>query len=382
MHLRRSPLALLALMALLLAACTAPATPTGGSAGAPRSGAAARQQPAASPDYFAGKTITLQVNYSAGGPTDVSARMIAQYLGKHVPGNPQIIVENKAGAGGLVGKNYVYNVAKKDGTLIGVFSATFGHQLVSGDGVQYDSSKFNWLAGFAETAVGFVGTGTGVRTGRELATTNAEIISGGLAPDTTKDMSLRTFLNMLGLKYKYVTGYPGSADARLAFQRGEINFYEDSLTSWFGGFVPMMKEGVLTPIGQQGLFRNGQVVRDPRVPDYPTYQEIAVEARGESVKQSVEYRAMTAVVQLGTMLLAVVYPPGVDPSLVEMMRQAVSDTLADPEYRDAFEKQLGFPYELIPGAEAQSLAEKIVKDASEDQEALEYLRRLSREKQG
>ncbi len=322
------------------------------------------------------------MNYSAGGPTDVSARMIAQYLGKHVPGNPQIIVENKAGAGGLVGKNYVYNVAKKDGTLIGVFSATFGHQLVSGDGVQYDSSKFNWLAGFAETAVGFVGTGTGVRTGRELATTNAEIISGGLAPDTTKDMSLRTFLNMLGLKYKYVTGYPGSADARLAFQRGEINFYEDSLTSWFGGFVPMMKEGVLTPIGQQGLFRNGQVVRDPRVPDYPTYQEIAVEARGESVKQSVEYRAMTAVVQLGTMLLAVVYPPGVDPSLVEMMRQAVSDTLADPEYRDAFEKQLGFPYELIPGAEAQSLAEKIVKDASEDQEALEYLRRLSREKQG
>ena len=123
MRLPHSPLALLALMALLLAACAAPTTPTGGSASAPRSGAASRQQPAASPDYFAGKTITLQVNYSPGGPTDVSARMIAQYLGKHVPGNPQIIVENKAGAGGLVGKNYVYNVAKKDGTLIGVFSA-------------------------------------------------------------------------------------------------------------------------------------------------------------------------------------------------------------------------------------------------------------------
>jgi hypothetical protein len=91
---------------------------------------------------------------------------------------------------------------------------------------------------------------------------------------------------------------------------------------------------------------------------------------------------MTAIVQLGTMLLAVVYPPGVDQTLVETMRQAMSDTLADPEYRDAFEKQLGFPYELIPGAEAQSLAERIVKDASEDQEALEYLRRLSREKQG
>ncbi len=379
MRLPRALLALAGLLALLLAACAAP---TGGSVSAPRSGAAAKPQArsGAGGDYFAGKTVTLQVNYSAGGPTDVTARMLAQHMDKHIPGRPQLVVENKAGAGGLVGKNYIYNVAKKDGLTIGVFSAAFGHQLVGGDGVQYDASKYNWLGGLAETSVAFVGTGTGIRTGRELANTTLELVAGGLAPDTTKDMSLRTFLNMLGLKYKYVTGYPGSADVRLAFQRGEVNFYEDSLTSWFGGFVPMMKDGVLVPLAQKGMYKNGQIVRDPRVPDYPTYQEIAVEARGESVKQTVEYRAMVPLIQLDMMLLAVVYPPGVDPAVVETMRQGLADTYADPEFREAFEKQLGFPYEFVPGAEAQGLAEQIIKNASEDTEALDYLRRLSREK--
>jgi len=375
--LRRSPLLLVVLASLLLAACG-----SSGAAGGPRTGAAAK--PAAnsglSPDYFAGKTVTLQVNYSPGGPTDVTARLIAQYLDKHVPGRPQVIVENKAGAGGLVGKNYIYNAARKDGLTLGVFSATFGHQLVSGEGVQYDASKYYWLGGLAETSVAFVGTGMNVRSAKDLTSTTVEIVSGGLAPDTTKDMSLRTFLNMLGVKYKYVTGYPGSADVRLAFQRGEVNFYEDSLTSWFGGFVPLMKDGVLLPIGQKGIYKNGQVVRDPRVPDYPTYQEAAIEARGESVKQTVEYRAMVPLIQLDTMLLAVVYPPGVDPAVVDVMRQGIADTYGDPDFREAFEKQLGFPYEFVSGAEAQALAEKIIKDASEDTEALEYLRRLSREK--
>ena len=274
MNWSRPPLLIFLLVAWLLTACAAPAAPSGASppTSAPRAAASKPQakQPAASPDYFAGKTITLLVNYSAGGPTDVTARQFAQYLGKHIPGSPQIIVENRAGAGGLVGKNHVYNVVRKDGYTIGVFSAMFGHQLVGAESVQYDSGGFVWLAGFADPPVAFVGTSTGIRTARELANTTQEIIAGGLAPDTTKDMSIRTFLNMLGTKYRYVTGYPGSAEAGLPFQGGELNFYADSLTSWGGGFVPLMQPGPLTPIAQQGLAENAQTVRDPRVGEYPT----------------------------------------------------------------------------------------------------------------
>ncbi len=395
MRLCRSSLSLLILGTLLLAACArpapgaAPAAPGGTSASsdaaaAPQRAAPAARAPAkpgaAPADYFAGKTITLLVNYSAGGPTDIIARMAAQYLDKHIPGRPTIVVENRAGAGGLVGKNHLYNVAKKDGYTIGVFAAVFGHQLWQADSAQYDASKFQWLSANAESAIAFVNSGLGIRNAQELARTNQEIIAGGLAPDTQKDMQIRGFLNLLGTKYKYVTGYPGSADARLAFTRGEINYYEDSLTSWFGSFGPLLKDGLLTPVGQIGIVRDGQIIRDPRASDIPTYTEVGVELRGESVKQTIDYRALAAMANLGAMIFAFLYPPGVDPALVETMRQALADTWADPEMIDAYERQLGFRAEIVPGAEAQSLAEKIIRDMNEDPEALEYLRRLAREK--
>ncbi len=381
-----SPLAVVSLLALLVSACASPrptAAPGAAPAAAPAAKPAGRQaaQAAATPDYFAGKTITLLVNYSASGPTDVFARLLTQHMDRHIPGHPTLIVENKAGAGGLIGKNHVYNVVRKDGLTMGVFSSVFGHQLVSGEGVQYDSAGFQWVGGISETSVGFAHSSLGVRTMRELTTTPNEIIAGGLAPDTAKDMAIRTSLNLLGLKYKYVTGYPGSADARLAFARGELNYYEDSLVSWFSGFAPLAKDGTAVLLSQRGIPRNGEIVRDPRVGDLPTYNEVAVELRGESARQSIDYRAMSALTLLSAISIAVVYPPGVDPTHVETMRKALADTFEDPEFQATVEKQLGYQLLTISGTEAQELAEKIIRDAREDPDALEYLRRLSREKQ-
>ena len=379
------PVVVASLVVVLVAACApaAPAAPSAAGA-APVSKPAARQQAsrgAANADYFAGKTVTMLVNYSPGGPTDTFARLLAQHMDRHIPGNPTLVVENKAGAGGLIGKNQLYNATKKDGLTMGVFTSVFGHQLVGGEGVQYDSAGFQWLGGITETSISFANTSLGMRSMREMLNVTDEIIAGGLAPDTAKDMSIRTSLNLLGLKYKYVTGYPGSGDARLAMQRGEVNYYEDSLVSWFSGFAPMAKEGTLIPLAQRGIPRNGQIVRDPRVPDLPTYNEVAVEVRGESAKQSVDYRAMTTITLLSGISIVGLYPPGVDPALVEVMRQAVTNTFADAEFQAMVDKQLGYQLQEITGAEAQELAEQIMRDAREDQEALEYLRRLSREKQ-
>ena len=382
------PVTVASLVVVLLAACapaapTAPAAP-GAAGAAPAAKPAARQQAsraASTTDYFAGKTVTLLVNYSPGGPTDTFARLLAQQMDRHIPGRPTLIVENKAGAGGLIGKNQLYNASKKDGLTMGVFTSVFGHQLVGGDGVQYDSAGFQWLGGITETSISFANTDLGMRSMRDLLNVTDEIVAGGLAPDTAKDMSIRTSLNLLGLKYKYVTGYPGSSDARLAMQRGEVNYYEDSLVSWFSGFAPMAKEGVLIPLAQRGIPKNGQIVRDPRVADIPTYNEVAVDVRGESVKQSVEYRAMTTITLLSGISIVGLYPPGVDPALVEVMRQAITETFADPEFQAMVDKQLGYQLQETTGAEAQELAEQIMRDAREDQEALDYLRRLSREKQ-
>jgi tripartite-type tricarboxylate transporter receptor subunit TctC len=346
-------------------------------AGSPSARAAAK--PVAAGEPFAGKTITLVVPNSAGGPTDIFARLVAQHLDRHVPGRPSVIVENKPGAGGLVGINHVYNVVKKDGLTAGVFSGTFGFQLSGQEGVQYDSARFAWLGAADESAVGFVHESLGIRAPRDLVQTNGELVAGGLSPDSTKDMSIRTFLNLIGAKYKYVSGYQGSADAKLALERGEINYFEDSLTSWYANWVPLQKEGTVVALGQRGLIRDGQIVRDPRIADIPTYAEIAVNTRGESVKQTVEYRAMANVVRMVSMLLAIVYPPDTSPELVNTMRQALAETFADPEFQATAQKQIGFPIEAVGGVQAQEGAERIMREATADSEALDYLRRLARQ---
>jgi tripartite-type tricarboxylate transporter receptor subunit TctC len=382
------PLARLSLIVLLAAAlggCTAaPAASPGAAPGAPAAKPAAKapaQSGAAAPaDYFANKTVTVLVNFSAGGPTDIFARLVAPHLERHIPGRPKVIVENKAGAGGVIGANQLYHAARKDGLTVGFFSSPFASQVIEGEGVQYDAAGFIWLAGVNESQVSYASSSLGIRGGRDLPQARGEIVVGGLSPDNSKDMAMRTFLNMIGVPYKYVTGYPGQADVVLAFKRGEVNYGEDSLTSYAATVVPMIRDGAVVPTGQRGIVKGGQFVRDPRVADVPTFFETAIELKGEGVRQTVDYRAMALLVELGTMLRAIVYPPGTDAALVEAMRQAMVDTFADPELQAATEKQLSFQFEFVPAAEAEALAQKIVNSANDDPDALEYLRRQAREK--
>jgi tripartite-type tricarboxylate transporter receptor subunit TctC len=369
-------LALLAVGSLALAACSSTAP---GASPAAKPAAKSGASRAAAPDYFAGKTITLSVNFSPGGPTDVFARLLARSLDKHIPGQPTLIVENKAGAGGMIGMNYVYNVAKKDGLTLGVFTPGFPGQILGADGVQYDEAEFANLGVTLESQASFVSPDVGVKNMQDLAQASTEVVAGGLSPDSSKDLGMRAVLNTLGVKYKYVTGYPGNNDFRAAFQRGEINFAEESLTGWFTAIVPMIQNGQAVPMGQRGVLKNGEITRDPRIPDIPTYLEIAVAARGESVKQTIDYRALNALIGINATAREIVYPPGVDPALVEVMRQAVADTFKDDEFLAAAEKVLGFQMTFLPGAEAQELAQRVLRQSREDPEAIEYLKRLSKQ---
>jgi tripartite-type tricarboxylate transporter receptor subunit TctC len=367
--------ALVALLAVSLIACApaakSPAAAAPGAAPAP----AARSLPA---DYFAGKTITLLVGFSPGGPSDVFARQVAQYLKQHVPGNPTVIVDHKPGAGGIVAINYLYSISKRDGLTIGAFGLMEDRQIMQADGVQYDAGQFQWLGGAVETQVGFVHPSLGVRTAPDLSKATRDLVVGGLTPESSKDTGTRTFFNLMGVPYKYVTGYPGNADARLAFQRGEITFFEESLTGWVTGIVPLVEQGTAVSLFQRGIPRGGALVRDPRVPDIQTYLDAAVEVRGESVRQTVEYRALDFSSRMGAMQRALVYPPGVAPEVVEVIRRALAETFADEEFQATSQKQFGFQAEFVPGPEAAEMSVQLIKLASEDREALEYLKQLAR----
>jgi tripartite-type tricarboxylate transporter receptor subunit TctC len=367
------------LAASVLAAC-GPAASSGPAPGRAEARGGASGPAAARPvadNYFAGKTLTILVNLSAGGPTDVFARMIAQYLARHVPGNPGIVVENKTGAGGTIGLNHLYAVSRKDGLTLGVVSAPFDNQLFSDQAIEYDASKFYWVGSVGESEVGFAHRDLGVKTPAELVSTTNEVVLGGLKRESVKDLYDRTFLDLLGVKYRYVTGYPGNADARLAMQRGEINFYSESLTGWFTAMTPLAKDGTIYPLGQTGLIKGGQVARDPRVGDIPTYPELAVELRGERIKNTIGYRAALPLAQSLSMLRAILYPPGTPPEIGEVMRQAMAETFADPEFQATSEKQVGFAMELTPGAEAELLARQIIDNA--DRETIEHLKGMAKE---
>jgi hypothetical protein len=251
-------------------------------------------------------------------------------------------------------------------------------QIMQADGVQYDAGQFQWLGGAVETQVGFVHPSLGVRTAPDLSKATRDLVVGGLTPESSKDTGTRTFFNLMGVPYKYVTGYPGNADARLAFQRGEITFFEESLTGWVTGIVPLVEQGTAVSLFQRGIPRGGALVRDPRVPDIQTYLDAAVEVRGESVRQTVEYRALDFSSRMGAMQRALVYPPGVAPEVVEVIRRALAETFADEEFQATSQKQFGFQAEFVPGPEAAEMSVQLIKLASEDREALEYLKQLAR----
>ena len=322
-------------------------------------------------NYFAGKTLTILVNLSAGGPTDVFARMIAQYLARHVPGNPGIVVENKTGAGGdhrpepplrrqSEGRPDARRrlrpvrqpVVQRPGHRIRRVEVLLGRQRRRERGGLRAPGPRREDAG-----------GAGQHDQR----------GGARRPEAGERKGpLRPYLPRPARReVRYVTGYPGNADARLAMQRGEINFYSESLTGWFTAMTPLAKDGTIYPLGQTGLIKGGQVARDPRVGDIPTYPELAAELRGERIKNTIAYRAALPLTQSLSMLRAILYRPGTPPEIGEVMRQAMAETFADPEFQATSEKQVGFAMELTPGAEAEILARQIIEGGSRDDRAPE-----------
>ena len=357
------------MIGLSLAAACAPVVP--------RSAPGSPAGTSLAPDYFAGKTLTLVVNFSAGGPTDLFGRLLVRHLAKHVPGTPTVIVQNVPGAGGKIGANQVYMAAKKDGLTIGVFTSPFANQILQGEGTQYDSARFLWLGGVSEGDVTFINSSLGVTRADELRTSRTEIVVGGLSPDSSEDISERTILNLWGINYKYVSGYAGNAEALNALMRDEVNFLQVSLMQWFSSVAPLVRDGSVVPIAQSGVLQQGEVVRDPRLPDLPTYEEIALSLDGPEVKNSVPYRASVAMLKLQDALLrAVVVPPATDQAVVDTLRQALADTMADEDFKAEARKSFGYELPFVPGAEAQTLARDIVEGT--DQQTLDYLRALSR----
>ena len=207
--------------------------------------AAAAEEP-----FYKGKRLTLLINFAAGGPTDIEGRLFAKYLVKHIAGEPQIIVQNMDGAGGLVGAQYLGEVAPRDGSVIGYLSGTAWIYVSDPDRWRVDFRKYEFVAYQPGTTIHFMRTDVppGMHQPADIAKAQG-LVAGGLSADTSKDLRLRLALDMLGVTYKYVTGYRSSPPARLALQRGEISMYSESPPSYRAVVEPsLVKTGQAMPV--------------------------------------------------------------------------------------------------------------------------------------
>jgi tripartite-type tricarboxylate transporter receptor subunit TctC len=177
--------------------------------------------PAAAEDFYKGRNVSLVIGYSAGGGYDAYARLLARFMGKHIPGDPSIIPQQMAGAGSLRAANYVYSVAPKDGLTFGTFSRNMGISPLV-DKAQFDSRKFTWLGSVTDDTTTCVSSAVSpIKDWKDFLTKPSKF--GGLGSGADPDVWALMYKNVFGADVKLITGYPGTNDAILAMERGEVD---------------------------------------------------------------------------------------------------------------------------------------------------------------
>lgn len=280
-------------------------------------------------DFYRGKTVKIIVGFSAGGGYDAYSRLIGRHLQKHIPGNPSIIVENMAGAGSILLANHMFNVAPKDGTVIGNFSGQIILEQIFGNpAVQYDLAKFRYLGvPIGETYLLITTRKSGVTKLEDLLGSKAKQITVGGIPGSTVEQGPLLMRDLLGANIKVVSGYKGTSDVRLAMESGEIDGIMNSWESSKVTSLDRIKNGDWQLLAQLG----DHPIPDLPVKNVPTIPQIA---KTEEQRQLLRFGA-AAPNQFGKVY---VVSPGTPPERGAALETALTRTFADKELLAEAEK--------------------------------------------
>jgi tripartite-type tricarboxylate transporter receptor subunit TctC len=277
-------------------------------------------------DFYKGKTVVVVVGYSAGGGGDLWARFVARHLGNHIPGNPNVIVQNMPGGSGLTAVNYVYNTLPQDGTRIIMPTVTVPTAAAMGmTNVRFDTLKFKWLGNVARDAQSCVASDrSGVKSIAEAS--KREIVLGSDGATNSTSQHPRLLAALLGYKLKIITGYPGTAQVRLAMEAGEV---EGVCSMWASSLLGPQRadveSGKLVPIVQMGSKNLPIFGRAPRV--------------YELTQNEQDLQLMRFVFGPGEISRPLAVGPGTPPDRVAALRDSVWAMAHSPELRADAEKQ-------------------------------------------
>jgi tripartite-type tricarboxylate transporter receptor subunit TctC len=274
--------------------------------------------PARAEDFYAGKTVTVITSTGPGGSYDLIARLVATHMPRHLPGAPTMIVQNMPGAGHVLATNYMYAIAPKDGTAIATVDNIIPlHQMLEGQGVHYDAAKFNWLGSTGpENSVAFVWAASGIKSVDDAK--KREVILGATGAGSSTIICASIMNNLLGTRFKIVTGYKSSSEVYLAVQKGEIESTTGSYSSLTTKYQDWLDNKKINIIAQMGLERESDLA------DVPLLTELA---KNEDAKQIM--KLFSSPLALGQPYLA---PPGLPADRVALLRTALAATFKDPAF--------------------------------------------------
>ena len=269
--------------------------------------------------FFARKTVTITIGYTAGGSYDLYGRMVARHLGKHIPGQPTLIAQNMPGAGSLKAANYLYEVAPKDGTALGVVVESAAlEQALANPAVQYDAAKFTYVGRVATSNNIFMQWHTAKVQSLDDAK-RMETSLAGTGPGSIAETVPRLLNALIGTRFKLISGYPASSEAMLAMERGEV---EGASSSW-----------AAVKVGKQAWLRERKIriilqttpERIAELPDAPSLGEI-----GDTPEDKQVFALYASGSAIGRSVIA---PPGLPAERVERAARRLPEDGQGPGIR-------------------------------------------------
>jgi tripartite-type tricarboxylate transporter receptor subunit TctC len=308
-------------------------------------------------DFYKGKNISFIIGTAPGGGYDAYSRLIARHIGRHLPGQPSVVPQNMPGAAGIRTANYLYNVAPKDGTVIGMLDqAVYLDQILGTAGLNVDATKFNWIGRIlSNSAVLYARSSAEVKKIEDVFTHELFVSTSGAA----SRLNWTVLNNLLGTKFKIIPGYQGSNDSRMALIRGEVDALSQPWPVLKVEGEQLLRDKQINLLLQTGADKNSELPQVPRMID---------------LAKNAEDRVLLALFSSpSTIGRSVVAPPGIPAERVQALRRAFMAAIRDPALIDEVKR---LKLELDP-LDGEALQINIAGTGAVSPELIERARRVA-----
>lgn len=315
---------------------------------------AAAQEP-----FYKGKRLTVLINFAAGGGADIAGRLYAKHLARHIEGQPNVVVQNMDGAAGLNGANYLGEIASKDGTVVGHISGVTWQFVNEPERFRADLRKFEFIAFEPSYSVYYVRSDVppGMKDATDIVRAEG-LVAGGTGVHHARDLAHRLTLDMLGVPYRYVTGYRSAQTARLAFLRNEINFFSGGVPAYRSVVDSMVRAGQVTPLYFDPSW-NGETLGVPKevegIPIMP-FQELYQKVKGLKPSGQLWDLYLAVLALNSTMTRIVALPPDAPQAAIVALRSAALRLRDDKAFAEDAMRSIGYTphYEAGPDSNRQA----------------------------